>query len=193
MLFFDKLYELIMNLINYMGIFGPLLGCVLICVESIIPILPLSVFITINFISFGSLWGFLISWLFTILGCSLSFILFRHYLKDWFIKKTKNTNKVRKLIRIVEKAKFQNIVLFLAIPFTPAFLVNIAASLSNISYKKFFYVILISKVFLVYFWGYVGTTLLESFTHPEALVKVILISIIAYVLSLLINKKLKLD
>lgn len=191
--FFDKLYELIMNLINYMGIFGPLLGCVLICVESIIPILPLSVFITINFISFDSLWGFLISWLFTILGCSLSFILFRHYLKDWFIKKTKNTNKVRKLIRIVEKAKFQNIVLFLAIPFTPAFLVNIAASLSNISYKKFFYVILISKVFLVYFWGYVGTTLLESFTHPEALVKVILISIIAYVLSLLINKKLKLD
>lgn len=191
--FFDRLYELIMTLINYMGIYGPLLGCVLICVESIIPILPLSVFITINFISFGSLWGFLISWLFTILGCSLSFILFRHYLKDWFIKKTKNTNKVRKLIRIVEKAKFQNIVLFLAIPFTPAFLVNIAASLSNISYKKFFYVILISKVFLVYFWGYVGTTLLESFTHPEALVKVILISIIAYVLSLLINKKLKLD
>lgn len=191
--FFDRLYELIMTLINYMGIYGPLLGCVLICVESIIPILPLSVFITINFISFDSLWGFLISWLFTILGCSLSFILFRHYLKDWFIKKTKNTNKVRKLIRIVEKAKFQNIVLFLAIPFTPAFLVNIAASLSNISYKKFFYVILISKVFLVYFWGYVGTTLLESFTHPEALVKVILISIIAYVLSLLINKKLKLD
>ncbi|NLD20687.1 MAG: TVP38/TMEM64 family protein [Clostridiales bacterium] len=191
--FFDRLYELIMTLINYMGIYGPLLGCVLICVESIIPVLPLSVFITINFISFGSLWGFLISWLFTILGCSLSFFLFRHYLRDWFVKKTKDTNKVRKLIRIVEKAKFQNIVLFLAIPFTPAFLVNIAASLSNISYKKFFYVILISKVFLVYFWGYVGTTLLESFIHPEALVKVILISIIAYVLSLLINKKLKLD
>ncbi len=191
--FFDRLYELIMTLINYMGIYGPLLGCILICVESIIPVLPLSVFITINFISFGSLWGFLISWLFTILGCSLSFFLFRHYLRDWFVKKTKDTNKVRKLIRIVEKAKFQNIVLFLAIPFTPAFLVNIAASLSNISYKKFFYVILISKVFLVYFWGYVGTTLLESFIHPEALVKVILISIIAYVLSLLINKKLKLD
>lgn len=191
--FFDRLYELIMTLINYMGIYGPLLGCVLICVESIIPILPLSVFITINFISFGSLWGFLISWLFTILGCSLSFFLFRHYLRHWFVKKTKDTNKVRKLIRIVEKAKFQNIVLFLAIPFTPAFLVNIAASLSNISYKKFFYVILISKIFLVYFWGYVGTTLLESFAHPEALVKVILISIIAYVLSLLINKKLKLD
>lgn len=191
--FFDRLYELIMALINYMGIYGPLLGCFLICIESILPVLPLSVFITINFISFGSFWGFLISWLFTILGCSLSFFLFRHYLKDWFIKKTKDTNKVRKLIKIVEKAKFQNIVLFLAIPFTPAFLVNIAASLSNISYKKFFYVILISKVFLVYFWGYIGTTLLESFAHPEALAKVILISIIAYVLSLLINKKLKLD
>lgn len=191
--FFDKMYELIMSLINYMGIYGPLLGCFLICIESIVPMLPLSVFITINFISFGNVFGFLISWFFTILGCSLSFFLFRHFIRDWFIKKTKNASKIRKLIRIIEKTKFQNIVLFLAIPFTPAFLVNIAAALSNISYKKFFYAILISKVFLVYFWGYVGTTLLESFTHPESLVKVILLSIAAYVLSLLVNKKLKLD
>ena len=52
---------------------GPIGGVFLIILESIFPMLPLSVFITLNMISFGSFFGFIISWLSTIIGCMLFF------------------------------------------------------------------------------------------------------------------------
>ena len=57
--------------------YGPIAGVVMIILESIIPALPLSVFITLNMVAFGDILGFLISWLSTIVGCMLSFFLFR--------------------------------------------------------------------------------------------------------------------
>ena len=57
--------------------YGPIAGVILIIMESIIPALPLSVFITLNMVAFGNFWGFIISWLSTILGCMLSFSAFR--------------------------------------------------------------------------------------------------------------------
>lgn len=189
----EKLYDLIMSLVNYLGLYGPIFGCLLICVESIIPVLPLSVFITLNFISFGNIIGFIISWICTIIGCMLSFFLFRKTLRNVFQRKTDQMEKVRKIMRAIDNAKFQHLVLFLSIPFTPAFLVNIAAGLSNMKPKKYFIAIIISKIFLVFFWGYVGTTLIQSLTNPLALVKVVVISVVAYLLSTFINKKFNLD
>ncbi len=189
----EKIYDLIMNIINYLGLYGPLFGCFLICIESIVPILPLSVFITLNFISFGNIIGFIVSWICTLIGCTLSFFLFRKSLRKIFQRKTSNMEKVRKIMRFLDNGKFQNLVLLLSIPFTPAFLVNIAAGLSNMKYKKFFLAIFISKIFLVFFWGYVGTTLIQSLTNPISLVKVLVISLIAYVISSLVNKKFNID
>ena len=45
------------NVLNALGVFGPIFGCVLIIVESILPILPLSVFVTLNFYAFGNILG----------------------------------------------------------------------------------------------------------------------------------------
>ena len=52
--------------------FGPIAGIILIIIESMIPVLPLAVFITLNMVSFGPIFGFLISWLATITGCMIS-------------------------------------------------------------------------------------------------------------------------
>ena len=57
---FNNLYDIIMNTIDALGVYGPLLGCLFIVLESMIPPLPLFVFITINFMSFGKILGFLI-------------------------------------------------------------------------------------------------------------------------------------
>ncbi len=162
-------------------------------VESIIPILPLSVFITVNFIVFGSFVGFVISWIFTIIGCIISFMIFKHRYKEKFEKKIRNKKYVEKLIVWLETAKFQHLVVLVAIPFTPAFLFNIAAGLSKMTFRKFFFVILIGKIFLIYFWGFVGTALLESLTNPVAMVRVIVLTLIAYLLSSFVNKKFGLD
>ncbi len=185
------------NLINTflmgLGIYGPILGCILILLESIIPILPLFVFITINFLVFGNIIGFIISWIFTVLGCLLSFYLFRKKIKNWFDHKIENNSQFQKIMKMINKIKLEQLTVIIAVPFTPAFMINIAAGLSKMPVKKFLVALLIGKIFLVLFWGFVGTSLIQSLTHPVALIKVIVLLIIAYITSKIVSKKFNFD
>ena len=60
-----EIVELVNNfatyLINIMSHLGPISGIVLIILESILPFLPLSVFIALNGASFGYVFGYIIS------------------------------------------------------------------------------------------------------------------------------------
>ena len=172
---------------------GPIGGVFLIILESIFPMLPLSVFITLNMISFGSFFGFIISWLSTIIGCMLSFTLFRHFFKKKlyrFIKK-KEQDKFTDIMKAISNINFSNLVMLIAIPFSPAFLINIAGGLSKIKTEKFFLAIMIGKIVIVYFWGYIGTTLLESLTNIMVLFKIGGLLVLAFFISKLVEKKLK--
>ena len=130
---------------------GPIGGVFLIILESIFPMLPLSVFITLNMISFGSFFGFIISWLSTIIGCMLSFTLFRHFFQKKlyrFIKK-KEQDKFADTMKAISNINFSNLVMLIAIPFSPSFLINIAGGLSKIKTEKFFLAIMIGKIVIV--------------------------------------------
>lgn len=191
--FITNLDSLINTFLLNIGIYGPILGCLCILMESIFPILPLFVFITINFLVFGNIVGFIISWIFTVLGCLMSFFLFRKKIKNWFENKTKDSKKLKKIMNVVNKVKLEQLTAIIAVPFTPAFLVNIAAGLSKMSLKKFLIALCIGKIFLVLFWGFVGTSLVQSLTHPVALIKVVVLVFLAFVVSKIINKKFALD
>lgn len=191
--FITNIDQLINEFLLNIGIYGPILGCFCILIESILPILPLFVFITINFLVFGSIIGFIISWIFTVLGCLMSFFLFRKRIKNWFDKKTKEHQQLKKIMQVVNKVKLEQLTAIIAVPFTPAFLVNIAAGLSKMTLKKFLIALCIGKIFLVLFWGFVGTSLVQSLTHPVALVKVIVLVLVAFIVSKIINKKFELD
>ena len=173
---------------------GPISGVILIILESIIPPLPLSVFITLNMVAFGKVFGFFISWLSTIVGCMLSFILFRKLFREKlyrFIKK-KDFDNVNKVMKSISDISLTNLVILIAIPFSPAFLINIAGGLSKIKIEKFFVAIIIGKMIMVYFWGYIGTSLLESLTDITILFKIGFLLVVAYILSRMVEKKLKL-
>ena len=185
----------ILNLIDSLGIFGPLLGCLLIFMESILPVMPISIFIALNFYAFGNLYGFLISYVLTVAGCNLSFYLSRKILKNRIdiLTKKYEKNKILVLIKKMSKMKLKDLTVLMAFPFTPAFVINIAAGISKMEFKKFFFSTIISKAILVYFWGYIGVSLIESFKHPVNLIKIVVLLIIAYVLSTIVNKKFDLD
>ena len=172
---------------------GPISGVVLIILESIIPPLPLSVFITLNMIAFGPVFGFLISWLSTIVGCMISFTLFRKVFRDKLYKliKKKDLENVNNVMKSISNISLTNLVVFIAIPFSPAFLINIASGLSKIKVEKFFVAIIIGKMIMVYFWGYIGTSLLDSLTDITILFKIALLLIIAYILSKAVEKNMK--
>mgnify|MGYP003541026531 FL=1 len=58
--------------------------------------------------------------------------------------------------------------------------------------KKFMAGICIGKLFMVYFWAFIGTNLIQSLTNPIIIVKVIFMLIIAYVMSKIVTKKFNL-
>mgnify|MGYP004622373591 CR=1 FL=1 len=190
---FNSFYTFIMGAIDSLGVYGPLLGCLFIVLESIIPPLPLFVFITINFVAFGSVIGFIISWICTCIGCILSYWLVKKVFGNWVVNKVKDVELLSKCMNYVENLSLTQVIVILSIPFTPAFMVNIAAGLCNMNFKKFLISILVGKIFLVYFWGVVGTGLLESLHNPRSIITVIVMVVIAYLVSIIIKKVFKID
>lgn len=186
----DKLQIYLQIIVNYLLQVGLVGGFLLIVLESVIPALPLSVFIGLNIITFGKILGYVISYFGTIVGCMLSFITFRYILKNYLYKifKEKTRIKIENLMKKMTNIDFNTLVVIIAIPFTPAFLVNIAAGLSNIPIKKYIFALLIGKPFMIYFWGYIGANLLESLKNPIILVKIIVIVLLAYLISKVVEK-----
>ena len=194
-----EIVNVINDVINYfidiITKLGPVSGIILIILESIIPVLPLSVFIALNGASFGYLFGFIISWASTCVGCALSFILVRKFFKKSFDKyiSKKDTKRVKRIKKRIDKIKFSSLVLIIALPFTPAFAVNIAAGLSNMDFRKFMAAIIIGKLSIVYFWTYVGKSLIESMMDLKTVITVCLLLLIAYIISKFVSKKMKFD
>ena len=176
-----------------LGVYAPILACFLIIIESILPVLPLCVFITINFYYFGEIVGFLLSWIFTCIGCYLSYTLVRKGIKTIALDTAEKSGLLQKTIKLIKNMDITNLILVVAIPFTPAFLVNIAAGLAKIDKKKFIISILIGKIFMVYFWGFIGVSLIECLKNPLIIIKVVILLIFAYILSIIAKKILKIN
>ena len=193
--FSDNLQSFLLGL----GFMGTILSCGLILVESIIPVLPLAIFIAIVFYTFGNLLGLIICWVFTITGGIISYKLcngkLRRFVENKMIKKLKPKTQVSidYWMDKIKNMSLASLAVLMAIPFTPAFIVNIAAGLANVSKKKFYIALLIGKAFMVYFWGYIGKSLIESLTDPYTLIKVVIITLIAFAVAKLSNRLLNVE
>lgn len=182
--------QVIFNLSDLLKNFGILGGFILIYIESMIPILPLAAFIYLNVITFGNVIGFIISYIATICGCMTMFIICKKF-QNKFLKNYKKNSKIINLQNKINNINFSNLVIILAIPFTPAFAINIAAGFSNISYKKYFYVLLLSKIPMTYFWVFIGKTFSESLSDVTTLIKLSILLIGTLFVSKVTNKILK--
>ncbi len=183
------------NAVQYMQMYGLWFGFSIIVLESILPWLPLFVFIALNLAAYGNVLGFIISWVATICGCIISYSFFRYLIGnrlEKFINKNKYA-KVKKVVRAIEKIDFSNLVLIVALPFSPAFMINIACGITNVSFKKFLLALLIGKTVIVYFWGFIGTSLIESITDATTVITVCLLLLIAFVVSKIIVKKYNIE
>ncbi len=174
---------------------GILFGMLLIMIESFIPALPLSVFIALNTHTFGLLPGILISWISTCIGCYISYLIF-YYVSNNIIYKylsKKVRNKIDKAIDKFQSISLANLTVIITLPFTPAFLINILAGVSGMSKKKYIVALLIGKIFMVSFWGYIGKSFVESMTDISSIIVMSIMIIIAYALSKLIGKNANIE
>ena len=190
----ELITTVINNLIMYLEGVGIIGGFILVLLESIFPIMPLALFIGMNILAFGNVTGFLISYVGTIFGCMLSFVLFQFlqsFLYRILNKKTKE--KLDKLMNKMKDIDFNALVIIHAMPFTPAFLTNIAAGLSGMKKRKYLVSLLIGKISIVYFWGYVGKNFLSSIKDPVVLIKIFGLVIGAYLISKIVEKIIKVE
>lgn len=189
--------EIIDNIVKFavsnLQSYGIVFGCILILLESIIPALPLGVFIALNMIAFGNVIGFVLSWFFTMLGCMISYMLFKKISGKKLEKVYKKYPKLGNFKSKIKNMKFSTFVLIVALPFSPAFLINIAAGLTRMNFKKFLLGIMIGKVSIIYFWGFVCKSLLESITDIKTIITVLIMLGISYIVSNLVNKKLDIE
>lgn len=170
---------------------GPIMGVLLVFLESVIPILPLGAFITLNMNAFGFVGGFLISWSATCIGCYASYFVFSSFLSKYFYQflSRKDAKKIHKSMEKIRKMPLGNLAVLIALPFTPAFLINIASGLAKVDRKKFLLSILIGKIFIVYFWGFIGTSFLESMTDITTIITIAVMLVVAYLVSKYVSKK----
>ena len=164
---------------------GPIVGFLLVMLESFIPILPLAVFVALNVNAYGMLIGLVVSWSATCLGCYLSYLIFYYVANkvDKFLSK-KTKDKIDKTIN-----RFSEI----SLPFTPAFLINILSGLTKVQQEKFVIAILIGKVFSIAFWGYIGKSFIESMMDIKAIAFIILALIMAYVVSKIVSIRMHIE
>ena len=191
----DKISMLIDQLVNVMVSFGPLGGFLLVLLESVVPPLPLGAIVGLNMLSFGNVFGFLISYIATIIGCIVSFYLFRYLFKDKFIhwcSKSKQET-IKKWMDKLSNIDFNVLVVLFALPVTPAFAVNIAGGLSDISARKYLIALLIGKPAMLLFYGYIAVSFVDSLKDPINFVKVGVLVLVAYIISKIVEKIVKVE
>lgn len=186
---------LIENSTNFIESGGIIFGFFLVFLECFIPALPLSVFVTLNINAFGFFIGILISWIATCIGsiiCYLIFYFIGNKLTEKFLSK-RIIRKVNKAVVSFKKIKFTELVLLITLPFTPSFLINIICGLSGMNKEKFILSIIIGKVFMVTFWGYIGKSLIDSLTDIKSIIFIGIALIIAYIISKIVSRKMNIE
>jgi len=189
--------ENIENLAAHYRTLGPLIGILLPFVEAFLPFLPLVVIVVANASSYGLWIGFLLSWIGTVLGSYVVFLLTRKFGKHPRLKRFIGKEKVQKLIKWVDMRGLSPLFILLCFPFTPSVIVNIVAGLSNIKKKYYLIVIMAGKFIMIASMSVLGYDLKALITDPVKLiltgVGILLLWIVGKGIEKHLNKKVEKD
>lgn len=174
---------------------GPIGGFFLIMFESILPPIPVGVVVGLNMLAFGSVLGFILSYIACLCGCTMSFFLFRYLFKGKVTHRfsEKNRNNIEEWKSKISNMHVATLALLVALPITPAFAVNISAGLSDMNYKKFLVSIMIGKPAMLFFYGYTTVSFIDSLKDPMSLIRIILIMLGVYIVSKIVEKVVKVE
>ncbi|QPR66555.1 TVP38/TMEM64 family protein [Lysinibacillus macroides] len=169
---------------------GPIIGLLLPFLEAFLPFLPLVVFVVANASAFGLWIGFLLSWLGSVAGSYVVFLLVRHFGKHPKLRFLTGGKKVQRLIQWVDMNGLSPLFVLLCFPFTPSVIVNIVAGLSNIHKKFYLIVLLAGKFVMILGMSVLGYDLKSLLTSPVRLVIAAVAIVILWWIGKLIEKRL---
>lgn len=158
--------ENILELIKKYRSFGPIPGVVLPMLEAFLPFLPLVVFVVANASAFGLWLGFLVSWIGTVTGSLLVFLIFRNYGQKKLLRFLYKNKQVQKLMEWVDRHGFGPLFLLLCFPFTPSAIVNIVAGLSKISRGQYALALMGGKLVMIFTISFIGYDVVSLIHKP---------------------------
>ncbi|WP_342526028.1 TVP38/TMEM64 family protein [Chryseomicrobium sp. FSL W7-1435] len=146
--------------------FGPFVGILLPMLEAFLPFLPLVVFIVANVTAYGLFLGFLLSWVGSVLGAYIVFLVVRKFGRARIIKFLTRHKRISRLIHWVERNGFGPLFLLLCFPFTPSAIVNLVAGLSNIRKSTYLTAVILGKFIMIFIISFIGADIRALVTEP---------------------------
>lgn len=145
---------------------GPFFGLLPPFVEAFLPFLPLVVFVVANSVAYGLWYGFILSWLGTVAGSYVVFLIIRKYGRNRFLRFLTKNKRVKQLIGWVERNGFGPLFIMICFPFTPSALVNLVAGLSNMKKKNYLIILMAGKLVMIFTMSFIGYDLKALLTQP---------------------------
>lgn len=189
----QNLNNLLDSYLHASGLWGGVICCLLILVEPLLPFLPMFIFVTINLLVFGYVIGFILSYIFAVLGCLLFYIVVSKLFRNKAYKFYKDKKNLNKLMEKYKNMKFETLTTIISLPFTPGVMINGLAALSGMPLKKYMTAEIIAKIFITIFWGFMGVSLIKCLKNPKYLIIIFVMLISGYIISKIVNRKYNLD
>ena len=189
----QNLNNLLDSYLHASGLWGGVICCLLILVEPLLPFLPMFIFVTINLLVFGYVIGFILSYIFAVLGCLLFYVVVSKLFRNKAYKFYKDKKNLNKLMEKYKNMKFETLTTIISLPFTPGVMINGLAALSGMPLKKYMTAEIIAKIFITIFWGFMGVSLIKCLKDPKYLIIIFVMLVSGYIISKIVNRKYNLD
>lgn len=166
-----------------LGVITPLFSCIMIFLDSFISIFPYFILISINILILNPILGFLLSFLSTILGSYIMYLLVKNKLKDFTNFHLKNNKIFKRITTQIKEIKLSTLIIVYALPYTPTFIVNIAIALTNVKEKLFIKGLFFGKIINVLFWTFLSLGLFDNIKNVNKIITFVTILFTTYISS----------
>lgn len=183
--------DYIMDLLESYEKLGPLPGILLPLLEAFLPFLPLVVFVIANSMAYGLLKGFLFSWLGSVGGAILVFVILRKLGQKRFFRFLRQNKQVKKVMVWFERHGFGPLFLLMCFPFSPSAIINAVAALSKIKKQQFILAVLLGKAVMIFTISYVGEGIMSFAKQPVKTIVVGICILLFWILGKFIEKRIQ--
>ncbi|MER2060117.1 MAG: VTT domain-containing protein, partial [Niallia sp.] len=136
-------------------------------IQNSFTVIPLILVITLNFYSFGFFYGFLWSWLSSVIAAMIIFLAIRFWFQDFVHSKVKNHQD---MLDKIEHKGMRYVIYGRVFPFFPTSILNIIAGVSNISLRPFTIGTAIGNFFYFFVLALIPYGVFSTNINPLALI-----------------------
>jgi len=181
------------HLVHYLkslGLVAWIISFLAIVIQTFFPFIPFVLLAGANSLVFGIWKGYLLSWVFAVIGAILAFFFSRYIAQDFAKRQTEKYPIIKKIENHIEQNGFFIFFLGRLIPILPSSGVNFFGGISSISFRTFFWSTFFGKLPIVFLETFMGHDMFFFRQHPKRLIFLSFLFIILILLGYFINNKL---